>query len=128
MELDARNMRVGMAGGRQSIRTLRHTKSPRFLLLLLLAPVFALSAADLAYAWRTKHLLSNAARDAAQITVSTPLSFRTCTDHTPDHPPCSIESAANTVELYPMNFGLTQMSCISPNIASFSGVLAWVFS
>jgi hypothetical protein len=100
----------------------------RVVFFVFIVAVLAIGAVDLARAWNTKRLLSNAAIDAARIVVSTPLASHTCADLAPDHPPCSIESAADSVKSSLMKSGLAQASCITPNSASFSGVLVWVFS
>lgn len=74
--------------------------------------------------WKTKRILTNAAGEAARVAVSTPLNARNCSNHTP----CSVESAAVTAKQYLIDAGLRRASCITPQHASFSGVLVWKFS
>ncbi|MGC2260092.1 MAG: hypothetical protein WA594_17415, partial [Candidatus Sulfotelmatobacter sp.] len=99
-------------------------KIGRSLLLILIVTVATLGGIDSAYAWKTHHVLANAAHAAAKITISTPLNARNCRDTTP----CSIESAAAAAKSYLLSAGLNQASCIDPKRPSFSGVLVWVFS
>lgn len=121
MELGVRHSGTKMA--RETGQTVIWTIAFKVLLLLLMA-VFAVGAVDFAYAWNTHHILETAAREAAQITVSTPLNSATCRDRTP----CSIESAADAAKQYLTQAGLGQASCINPKSPSLSGVLVWVFS
>jgi len=102
-------------------------RAARRLILLPLAIVLALVAADLARAWGVKHVLSNAAQEAARVTVSTPLTSRTCPEPVP-YVPCSIQMAAGAAKQYLANAGFDRASCIAPKTPSFSGVLVWVFS
>jgi hypothetical protein len=128
MDSAVRNLETRIANGTNRARTPVCTRITIILLILLLVPLFAFASVDLAHAWKTKRLLSNAALEAARITVSTPLAARTCTDRTPDHPPCSIELAASAAKAYLANSGFDRVACLTPNTASFSGVLVWVFS
>lgn len=93
----------------------------RLAVLLLVVAVFLVGAARV---WNTKHILTNAAREAARIAVSTPLNAKNCSNHTP----CSVESAAVTAKQYLIDAGLAHASCITPQHPSFSGVLVWRFS
>jgi hypothetical protein len=92
--------------------------------LVLVAAVAGIGAIDSAYVWKTRHVLRNAARQAAKIVVATPLNTTSCYDRTP----CSVESAAAAAKRYLTNAGVRQASCINPQSPSFSGVLVWVFS
>jgi len=92
---------------------------------LLLVTVVAIT--DFGQAFNTKHILTNAAREAARITVSNPLSDANCavTD-----PPCSIQASAEAVKNYLTNAALSQASCITPATPS-SGSLAtlkWTYT
>jgi TadE-like protein len=115
--------RLGTKTARETGQTVIWTIAFKVLLSLVLA-VFAVGAVDFAYAWNAQHILESAAREAARITVSTPLNSATCRDRTP----CSIESAADAAKQYLIKAGLGQASCINPKSPSLSGVLVWVFS
>jgi len=115
--------RLGIKTARETGPTVIWTIAFKALLSLVLA-VFAVGAVDFAYAWNAQRILESAAREAARITVSTPLNSATCRDRTP----CSIESAADAAKQYLMKAGLGQASCINPKSPSLSGVLVWVFS
>jgi hypothetical protein len=121
MELGVRHLGTKMAGG--TGQTVIWTIAFKVLLLLILT-VLASGAVDFARAWNTQHILGTAAREAARITVSTPLNSATCRDRTP----CSIESAADAAKQSLTKAGLGQASCIDPKGPSLSGVLVWVFS
>ena len=73
--------------------------------------VLVIGAIDFGSAYNVKHILTNAAREGARITVSNSLTNISCTDTTP----CSIQAAADAVKQYLSNAGLTQASCITPN-------------
>ncbi len=115
--------RLGTKTARETGRTVIWTIAFKVLLSLVLV-VFAVGAVDFALAWNTHRILATAAREAARITVSTPLNSATCRDRTP----CSIESAADAAKQYLTKIGLGQASCIAPKSPSLSGVLVWVFS
>jgi len=93
----------------------------------LLAVLVALGATDLACAWSVRHVLSIAAREAARVTVSTPLTSRTCQEPMPNAT-CSIQLAADAAKQSLANAGFNQAVCITPKTPSFSGVLVWVYS
>jgi Flp pilus assembly protein TadG len=88
-----------------------------FLLVLLVGIV------DFGGAYNTRHILTNAAREAARITVSNPLNVygATCSGD------CSIQAAADAVKVYLVNAGLGQASCIDPTSSSNTG-LTWTFT
>ncbi len=98
-------------------------RAARLLVLVVAAAVVVVGLIDSALAWKTKLVLSAAARAAAKVTVSTPLSARNC-----GGTPCSIESAAAAAKSYLIGAGYSQASCIDPQKSSFSGVLVWAFS
>jgi Flp pilus assembly protein TadG len=123
MELGVPHSGAEMASGTKGLRAVIGTRTFKVLLLPGLA-IFAVGAIEFAYDWNTKHILANAAREAARVAVSTPLNSATCTDRTP----CSIESAADAAKRYLTKAGLGQASCINSRSPSFSGVLVWVFS
>ena len=99
----------------------------KILSLSLLVVVLAATAADLARAWGVKQALSIAAQEAARVTVSTPLTSRTCPEPVL-HAPCSIQIAAEAAKQYLAKAGFNKAACITPKAPSFSGVLVWVFS
>jgi hypothetical protein len=93
-------------------------------ILLLFAATLVLAIIDSARSWKTKHVLANAAQQAAKVTVSIPLNVRNCRDATP----CPVEWAAAAARENLIKAGVHQAGCINPNQPSFSGVLIWVFS
>lgn len=86
--------------------------------------VLAVGVSDFGGAYNLRHILTNAAREAARITASNPLSDSSCTTTTP----CSIEAAADAVKQYLTNAGLSKASCISPTSPNSSGTLTWTYS
>lgn len=98
-------------------------RAARLLLMVVAATVAAVGLIDSALAWKTKSVLSGAARAAAKVTVSTPLSAKNCAGT-----PCSIKSAAAAAKSYLIGAGYGQAGCIDPQKPSFSGVLVWAFS
>ena len=102
-------------------------KAVRAILFSLLAVLLLLGAIDLRRAGRTERLLSNAVREAARVTVSTPLTSRNCLEPAP-YTPCSIQSAAEAARGSLAKAGFNRASCITPHAPSFSGVLIWVYS
>jgi hypothetical protein len=99
----------------------------KILIHTLIVILFAIIATDIARAWGVKRVLSNAAHEAARVTVSTPLTSRTCPEPLPSAP-CSIQSAADAAKQYLLKAGLEQASCLAPQTPSFSGVLVWAFA
>ena len=98
-------------------------RAARLLVLVVAATLVVVGLIDSALAWKTKLVLSAAARAAAKMTVSTPLSAKNCAGT-----PCSIESAAAAAKSYLIGAGYSQAACIDPQKPSFSGVLVWAFS
>lgn len=88
-----------------------------FALALPMVVVLAIGVMDFAKAYNIKHILTNAAREAARITSSNPLLDSSCTSSTP----CSIQAAADDVENYLVNAGLSKASCLKTASASTSG-------
>ncbi len=115
--------RSGMAW----LKHLRGTRGAQLLEFTLVLPFLAVilvGTIDFGGAYNVKHVLTNAAREGARITVSNPLTDSSCTDPTP----CSIEAAADAVKQYLTNAGLSAASCINPKAPSSSGVLTWTYS
>jgi len=86
--------------------------------------VIAVGVTDFGEAYNVKHKLTNAAREGARITVSSPTTDSSCTDSTP----CSIEAAATEVQNYMANAGLSKASCITPTSPTSSGTNTWTWS
>lgn len=74
------------------------------LLLLLVIGIWDFGAAFL-----QKERMTNAAREAARVSVSTPTNLANCSGNTP----CGIVAAANALKLYLTNAGM-DASCIDP--------------
>src|SRR5262249_45494754 len=120
-------MSLAYRGGMAWLRQLRGTRGAQLLEFALALPflvVILVGAIDFGGAYNVKHILTNAAREAARITVSNPLTDQSCTDPTP----CSIEAAADAVKQYLTNARLSAASCINPKAPSSSGTLTWTYS
>jgi Flp pilus assembly protein TadG len=82
---------------------------------------------DFGSAFALQEKLTNAAREATRIVVSTPLLNKpTC----PTTMPCSIVAAANAAKIYLQNAGVTQASCITPDSPSTTSAnnRAWTYT
>jgi Flp pilus assembly protein TadG len=88
------------------------------LLLLLLVGIF-----DFGSLFALRQKMTNAAREAARIVVSSPLTDSSCSSSTP----CSIVAAANAV-MQSMANASASVSCIQPGSPTSSGTLAWTYS
>ncbi len=88
--------------------------------------VIAIGVIDFGEAYNLKHKLTNAAREAARVTVSNPV-YQTCST---TNPPCSIQAAAEAVKIYLANAGLSGVSCIDPTSPSSGDLtsLSWTYS
>jgi hypothetical protein len=95
----------------------------RLVTVMLVVAALALGSAAFIQAWNMKSILSNGAKEAAQVAISAPLTAKSCAGT-----PCTIESAAAAVKQRLINARLGRASCLTPNHPSFSGVLVWVFS
>lgn len=84
----------------------------------------AIGVVDFGQAYNLKHNMVNAAREAARITISNPLTSLTCSSPTP----CSIQAAADAAKQYLVNARLTAASCINPASPSSSCVLTWTYA
>jgi Flp pilus assembly protein TadG len=125
------NIKVRMfLAHRSGMTWLKHLRGTRgaqlleFALVLPFLAVLLVGAIDFGGAYNVKHILTNAARESARITVSNPLTDSSCKDPTP----CSIEAAADAVKQYLTNAGLSTASCINPKSPSSSGTLTWSYS
>lgn len=104
-----------------------------FAMALPLLLVLVVGIIDFARAYNTKHITSNAAREAARLISSTPLSDSSCpTAWTINSPgsgtPCAVQATATTVANYLTDAGLSQGTCLSTATASFAPVLTWTYS
>jgi Flp pilus assembly protein TadG len=106
------------------MRDCRGSQLVEFAFTMPLLIVIAIGITDFGQAYNTKQILTNAAREAARVTVSQPLSNSACTGTTP----CSIQAAAEAVRSYLMNAGLNTASCIAPGTPSGSGTLTWTYA
>lgn len=79
--------------------------------------VLVIGIIDFARAYNTKHVMSNAAREAARIMASTPLTDSSCPSgwqmSSPSSGiPCAVQTAANSVGNYLTGAGLTTGACL----------------
>lgn len=95
-----------------------------FALAMPLLIVVAIGITDFGAAYNDKQMITNAAREAARITVSNSTSDSSCADATP----CSVEAAANAVKTYLVNASLNTASCINPTGPTGSGTLTWTWA
>jgi Flp pilus assembly protein TadG len=114
-------------GWLEHLRETRGAQLLEFALVLPLLVVMAVGIIDFGGAYNVKHILTNSAREAARITSSTALtdSASNCVNATT---PCSIQAAADAVEQYLTNTGMSAASCISPSAPSGSATLKWTYS
>ncbi len=94
-----------------------------FALALPLLLVLLVGIADFGTAFNTKHIMTNAAREAARMVVSNSTTDFNCNNAPP---PCPIQGAADAVKVYMVNGGLSTASCIDPT--SGTGSDPWTFS
>ena len=120
---------VGMA----CLKHLRGTHGSQLLEFALALPfllVLVVGIIDFGKAYNIKHILTNAAREGARLTASTPLTNAIC--DTNSHPPCSIQASADAVKQYLYDAGLTAASCIKPNAPASGGLgpplTPWTYS
>ena len=104
-----------------------------FAMALPLLLVLVVGIIDFARAYNTKHITSNAAREAARLISSTPLSDSACpTAWTINSPgsgtPCAVTATATTVANYLTAAGLNQGACLSTATATFAPVLTWTYA
>jgi Flp pilus assembly protein TadG len=114
-----------LAAGR--LKQLGESSGSQLLELALTLPfllILAIGISDMGGAYNLKHILTNAARDAARITVSNDLQNSSC----PDTTPCSIEGAADAAKQYLVNAGKGTASCINPKSPTSSGTLTWTYA
>jgi Flp pilus assembly protein TadG len=88
------------------------------LILILLVGIF-----DFGSLFALRQKMTNAAREAARIVISEPLSDASCSSTTP----CSIVAAANAVVQYMTNSGAT-ITCIQPGSPTANAGLEWTYS
>jgi Flp pilus assembly protein TadG len=113
------------------LKHLRGTHGSQLLEFALALPfllAFVVGIIDFGKAYNIKHILTNAAREGARLTSSTPLTDVNCSDTTP----CSIQASADAVKQYLYDAGLTAASCIKPNAPASGGVgpplTPWTYS
>jgi Flp pilus assembly protein TadG len=95
--------------------------------------VLVVGIIDFAHAYNTKHITSNAAREAARLISSTPLSDSNCpvawTVNSPGSgTPCAVTATAKTVSNYLTAAGLNQGACLSTASPTFTPVMTWTYS
>ena len=142
--MNSRRQRLNPANGKKSptdvcfhrlerapwLQRLRGEAGSQLVELALVLPfliVMVVGIVDFGSAYNQKHILTNAARDAARITVSSPTSNATpnCVNAST---PCSIQAAADAAKQYLLDAGLNSASCLNSGSATSSGTLTWTFS
>ena len=118
---------------RRSIRSTEGAELFEFAMALPLLLVLVVGIIDFAQAYNTKHITSNAAREAARLISSTPLSDSSCpTPWTINSPssgtPCAVTATAKTVSNYLTDAGLTLGACLNTASPTFTPVLTWTYS
>ncbi|TAM83173.1 MAG: hypothetical protein EPN47_06130 [Acidobacteria bacterium] len=118
---------------RPTFRNREGSELVEFAMALPLLLVLVVGIIDFAGAYNTTHITSNAAREAARLISSTPLSDSSCpTAWTINSPgsgtPCAVQATANTVANYLSAAGLSQGACLNTATATFSPVLTWTYS
>lgn len=118
---------------RTGFRGIEGAELLEFAMALPLLLVLVVGIIDFARAYNTKHVTSNAAREAARLISSTPLNDSDCpTAWTINSPgsgtPCAVQATATTVANYLANAGLSQGACLSTATATFSPVLTWTYT
>jgi Flp pilus assembly protein TadG len=111
-------------------RRLRGTQGAQLLELALSLPILiplVMGVLDFGESFNLKQKLTNAAREAARLTVSNPLSNANCGDPLGTTDPCEIQAAADAAKNYMINAGLSVASCITPNAPS-AGTLTWTYT
>lgn len=88
------------------------------LLLVLLVGIF-----DFGTAFALRQKMTNAAREAARIVVSSPLTDQNCSSSIP----CSIVAAVNAAVQSMANAG-ESLSCVQPASPTSSGTLEWTYT
>lgn len=125
-----RNTRLAKSGGIGWLRRLRGTQGAQLVEIALSLPILIpilMGVLDFGESFNLKHKLTNAAREAARITVSNPLSNANCSDPVGLSDPCSVQAAADAAKQYMVNAGLSVASCIKPD-APTAGTLTWTYS
>lgn len=108
-----------------------------FALALPLLLVLVIGIIDFARAYNTKHVMSNASREAARIMASTPLTDSSCpSGWQASSPgtgiPCAVQTAANSVGNYLTGAGLTTGACLLSAPAAYTpsgtSILEWTYT
>lgn len=102
-------------------------------LALPLLLILVVGIIDFGKAYNTKHVMSNAAREAARMIVSTPLSDSSCpSGWAPSSPgsgtPCPVRAAAITVANYMTNAGLSAAGCLNSTTPTYSALMTWTYT
>jgi len=132
-EAGEKHMACGDSFQRQLWPKFRNTEGAELFEFAMALPLLLVLVIDFARAYNTKHITSNAAREAARLISSTPLSDSSCpTAWTINSPgsgtPCAITATAKTVSNYLTDAGLSQGACLNTSSPTFSPVLTWTYS
>ncbi len=98
-----------------------------FLLVVLIGVI------DFARAYNTKHIMVNAARGAARIMVSMPLSNSSCPSgwsitSPGSGTPCAIQASEDSVKNYLTAAGLNTAACLSSASATYTSPMIWTYT
>ena len=110
--------RIGRLGKECGAQLLEFALSLPFLLVLVVGSV------DFGRSYNTRHVLTNAAREAARIAVSNPMNIfnAKCSGD------CAIQAAADATKAYLVNAGFSQANCIDPANPNPAGPPTWTFT
>jgi Flp pilus assembly protein TadG len=102
-------------------------------LALPLLLVLVVGIIDFGRAYNTKHVMSNAAREAARLIISTPLSDSSCpsgwqSSSPGSGTPCPVQAAAISVANYMTNAGLSAATCLSSTTPTYSPFMTWTYN
>lgn len=102
-------------------------------LALPLLLILVVGIIDFGKAYNTKHVMSNAAREAARMIVSTPLSDSSCpsgwqSSSPASGTPCPVQAAAITVANYMTNAGLGAAACLNSATPTYSTLMTWTYT
>ena len=125
---------------KSALRWLRESSGAELVELAVALPlllVLVIGIIDFARAYNTKHVMSNAAREAARIMASTPLTDSSCPSgwqvSSPGTGiPCAVQTAAISVGNYLTGAGLTSGACLLTAPAAYTPtgteVLVWTYT
>jgi Flp pilus assembly protein TadG len=121
----AGSVEIGVCGKRpgKGTRNQRGVELLEFALVLPVLLILLVGIFDFGTAFALRQKMTNAAREAARIVVSSPLTNQNCLSTTP----CSIVAAVNAMAAY-MNGAGASLSCVQPASPTTSSALEWTYT